>query len=127
MLKVKNNQIYITRGDSGYITVVPQETIGDSTKDYELKMGDKIIFRLKARPEDSCAVICEKNCDVNINNNTALLRIEPEDTSKCGFREYRYEMELVTHDGFHSTFIENQSFIVGRELEIHDEEFESFE
>ena len=127
MLKVKDNHIYITRGDSGYITVVPQETTGGSTKDYQLEEGDKIIFRLKARPEDICSVICEKNCDVNLNTNTALLRLEPEDTLKCGFREYRYEMELVTHGGFHSTFIENQSFIVGRELETHDEEPEPFE
>ena len=120
MLTVTGLNIYMTRGDSGIIQAVPMvKNDEDERVPYELEEGDSIIFRLKRKADDSYAVICEKECDMDTVNNKAILHLVPEDTESCEFKEHRYEFELITHDDFHCTFIENKPFTIGKELEIH--------
>lgn len=125
MQKVDGKKIYLTRADSGRFKVTPKvhdpEYPDDPTKriPYTLVEGDRIVFRLKRKAEDIFQVVCAKDCDLDIGNNKAFLYLEPEDTQNCEFKEYRYEFELITHDDFHSTFIENEPFTIGKELEIH--------
>lgn len=122
MLTVNNSTkaIYMTRSDSGIIQVIPKvkDEHGERIP-YTLEDGDSIIFRLKRKAEDSIQVHCEKACDIDLENNKAILKLDPEDTEACEFKEYRYEFELITSDDFHSTFIENKPFTIGRELETH--------
>jgi len=120
MVKTTGQQIYLTRADSARIKVVPttKDEHGEKVP-YTLEDGDRIIFRLKRKAEDTYEVVCTKDCILDVQNNQAVLYLEPDDTKTCEFKEYRYECELVTHDDFHSTFIENQPFTIGKELETH--------
>ncbi|MBP5593921.1 MAG: hypothetical protein J6Y02_00970 [Pseudobutyrivibrio sp.] len=121
MLKKDGLKLYMTRGDSARIQAVPKvkdEETGERVP-YELVEGDQIIFRLKRKAEDGIQVHCEKSADIDLENNKAILSLVPEDTQTCEFKEYRYEFELITFDDFHSTFIENQPFTIGKELETH--------
>lgn len=122
MLKVEGQKIYMTRADSAKLKVIPKVKDEEGVKiPYVLQNGDKIIFRLKRKAEDDYDVICEKECEIDVENNQALLKLVPIDTESCEFKEHRYECELVTFDDFHSTFIENQPFTIGKELEKHAE------
>lgn len=120
MLTVKGLSIYLTRGDSARIQAVPKikDQYGERVP-YILEDGDVIIFRLKRKADDSYTPVVEKECLIDIENNKAVIYLQPEDTDSCEFKEYRYEFELITHDDFHCTFIENQPFTIGKELEIH--------
>ena len=106
-------------GESATAEVKNGETIANCP--YVLQEGDKIFFRLKRKAEDDYDVICEKECEIDVENNQAILKLVPIDTESCEFKEHRYECELVTFDDFHSTFIENQPFTIGKELEKHAE------
>lgn len=120
MLEVDGKDIYMTRGDSGVIQVIPK--VKDANNErvcYTFEDGDRVIFRLKLKAEDSSAIICEKDCIIDLENNKAFLKLVPEDTEHCEFKKHRYEFELVTSDDFHCTFIEDQPFTIGKELETH--------
>ena len=120
MIEVDGLSIYLTRGDSAILQATPttKDEHGEKVP-YEFSEGDKIIFRLKMKAEDSYQVVCEKECVMDYANNKAVLHLDPKDTEHCEFKKYRYELELVTASDFHSTFIENQDFTIGKELETH--------
>lgn len=120
MLKIDGNKIYLTRADSAKIQAIPKvkDEHGERVP-YTFEQGDRIFFRLKKKADDLIHVVCEKECVMDYDNNKAVLHIEPEDTKTCEFKEYRYEFELITFDDFHCTFIENQPFTIGKELETH--------
>ena len=120
MLDVDGLSIYLTRGDSAILQATPtiKNEEGEKTP-YQLSEGDIIIFRLKLKAEDIYQVVCEKECVMDYANNKAVLHLDPEDTLSCEFKKYRYEFELITSEDFHSTFIENQDFTIGKELENH--------
>ena len=124
MQKVDGKKIYLTRADSGRFKVIPKvkdPENPDQRIPYTLEEGDRIVFRLKRKAEDIYQVVCAKDCILDIGNNNAFLYLDPEDTQTCEFKEYRYEFELITHDDFHTTFIENEPFTIGKELETHGE------
>ena len=121
MLTITGKSIYMTRADSATIQVIPK--VKDEHEEwvpYVLEEGDRIVFRLKMKADDTYQVVCEKECDINLLDNVAILNLVPEDTQTCEFKEYRYELELITVGDFHCTFIENQQFKIGRELETHE-------
>lgn len=120
MIEVDGKDIYMTRGDSGVIQVIPK--VKDANNErvrYTFEDGDRVIFRLKLKAEDSSALLCEKECIIDLENNKAFLKLVPADTEHCEFKKHRYEFELVTSDDFHCTFIEDQPFTIGKELETH--------
>ena len=115
MLVIDGLDIHLTRGDTAFIEVIPTNEDGSP---YEMQEGDKIFFRLKRKSTDD-TVICEKEVDVV----SMTLQIDPEDTEPCqNGKDYRYEFELVTAAGYHFTFIEDQLFHIGVELEVHADE-----
>lgn len=121
MLTITGKTIYMTRADSATIQVIPK--VKDEQEEwvpYTLAEGDQIVFRLKIKADDAYQVVCEKDCVLDLTENTAILNLVPEDTQACEFKEYRYELELITAADFHCTFIENQQFKIGRELETHE-------
>ena len=121
MLKVTGQKIYMTRADSAKLQAVPKlKNEQGELEPYVLEEGDRIFFRLKRKADDTYQVICEKECEINVAENQAILSLVPEDTKDCEFKEHRYEFELITYDDFHSTFIENQPFTIGKELERHE-------
>jgi len=113
MLIIKGQEIYLTRGDTAEISFTA--TNEDGT-DYEFQSGDIVYFRMALKAGEDVAV--EKECVIDVENNKAVLILEPEDTAECKFKVYRYEVELIAiEDGSHSTFIADQSFEIGKEIE----------
>ena len=111
MLKVQKNKIYLTRGDSAFLTISLNDENGSS---YELSEGDKVYFRLK-KSSSSDNLLLEKE----VNTQTLTLELLPEDTAELSSGLYCYEVELVTAEDKHYTVIENSQFQIGAELEIH--------
>lgn len=114
MLNIDNRQnITLTRGDTAYIDVTGLKN-RDGTA-YEFEDGDKVYFRLKGEQ-----ILIEKEADIDLVENTATLTLYPDDTEDLTFTSYRYEMELVTANDEHFTFIADKNFVIGVELEVHD-------
>lgn len=112
MLSIRRQAIMLTRGDSAYITF-QMKKMDDSL--YELQDGDRVVFRFKVGKD-----LTEIDCAINVNDNIAALEILPEHTENLKTGQYKYEVELITFDGKRSTFIADQPFIIGRELEARD-------
>ena len=111
MLDISGNRIYLTRGDSAIIDL---KIVDQSGVEYESAIGDKIYFRLKKNVYDS-SLFWEKEIDPE----TLKLEITPEETASLDFASYRYEIELVTAQGYRFTVIENAQMVIGIELETH--------
>ncbi|MBR1439189.1 MAG: hypothetical protein IJ587_11710 [Synergistaceae bacterium] len=112
MLEISENRIYLTRGDSAYITISLKDNTG---ADYEPVAGDKIYFRLKEKIFGDKLLLVKE-----IDTATKRLELTPSDTSRLDFATYHYEIELVTASGDRFTVIENGEFVVGIELESHE-------
>lgn len=111
MLNVLGKKIHLTRGDTAYIKVSLKDNFGN---DYIPAQGDKLYFRLKKSIYKESQIV-----EKEIGIETLVLEIVPEDTEQLEFGTYCYEIELVTVRGEHFTVIENGSFTVGAELEVH--------
>lgn len=115
MFEIKGQTIYLTRGDTAAIQPIP--TVTATGQPYVFVDGDRVVFRL--RPLPSFGVVVEKDCVIDLENNICELKLDPEDTEALEMTEYRYEFELIDTLDAHYTFIANQKFIVGKELEDH--------
>lgn len=116
MQKVDGQSIYLTRGDTGEFSFT---ATNDDGTDYEFQTGDVVYFRMALKPGRDEAL--EKECVVDTENNKAALVLEPEDTQNFDFKVYRYEVELIAAEGGgHYTFIEDQPFEIGKEIEPHE-------
>lgn len=116
MLRIEGQSIYLTRGDTGEISVTATLDTGDP---YEFQDGDRVYFRIGLKPGQDVAL--EKECTVDVEENKAVLYLEPDDTSELQFKTYRYEFELLcAEDGGHYTFIVDQPFEIGKEIERHE-------
>ena len=111
MLNVLGKKIHLTRGDTAYIKVSLKDNLGN---DYIPAEGDKLYFRLKKNIYKESQIL-----EKEIGIEALVLEIIPEDTERLEFGTYCYEIELVTARGEHFTVIENGSFTVGPELEVH--------
>lgn len=112
MLKVTNNQIYLTRGDTAVLQLDIKNLDGrfyDSTQ-------DQVIFRLKSSTASS-KYLLEKPLEQS--NNEVVLRLTEKDTCDLPIIKARYEIEVVTSQDEHYTVIENELFEIGPELENH--------
>ena len=115
MIKVNNNKITMTRGDSGRLLVTPKV----DEEDYTPVSGDTMKFYLKtprmnakeSEYKDPVPLI-EKDIPIS----TMILNLEPEDTKPFGFGEYVYDIELTFANGLVDTFINNETFILAPEV-----------
>lgn len=114
MLKVSSKKIYLTRGDTAFLEI---SLLNESGEPYVPEVGDDIIFRLKQSPT-SKVILIEKHIDPE----SMILEFEEDDTKNMKFATYKYEIELVTANGYHFTVIESTDFEIGVELETHTSE-----
>lgn len=105
--KVEGKTIYLTRGDSLLINTVP--TV-DGLR-YVPKSGDQIRFALKQDTSDGEPLIY-KQADMT----TMRVMLEPTDTKSLEYGTYSYDVELITANGFVSTFIGPEKFIITEEV-----------
>ena len=117
MFTIEGQTITLTRGDTAAIQPIP--TVTATGEPYEFNDGDKVYFRIRQLPE--VGAVFEKECHIDLVENTCTVTLDPEDTIGLSMTEYRYEFELVDTDGGHYTFIANQKLIIGKELESHAE------
>ena len=116
MLKIDGQSIYLTRGDTAEISTTATLDTGDP---YDFVSGDIVYFRMAIKPGRDVAL--EKQCTVDVDNNKAVLYLNPEDTKNMDFKVYRYEFELIcAEDGGHYTYIVDQPFEIGKEIERYE-------
>lgn len=112
MLKIDGYSIELTRGDTMLLTI---NLTDDSGNPVTLSESDELWFRLKKKAKDIECLI-EKRGD----NESMLIRLDPEDTEKLPFGDYKYEVEVVFDDAdIHTTVIAYQNFKISEELEMH--------
>lgn len=111
MLEIVKKRITLTKGDDASIWLKPKYK--DKT-DYVAQEGDKAYFRIKSTND-----VLEIECNVNVDANKIVVSFVPDDTKDMLPGIYRYEAELVTSWNMHYTFLADQTFILGKELEKH--------
>lgn len=111
MLKVLNNKIQLTRGDTMMLEVSLKNEKGEV---YTPLSTDKIYFRVK-KSSTAKDTLIEKE----IPYDTMVLELEEVDTKDFRFGTYYYEVELVTEENHHYTAIANSEFEITTELESH--------
>ena len=99
MVRIENNTITITRGDTLETAVLISTSDGD---EFIPSAGDVIRFALKGEYRDDEPLISKQ-----IPNDTLILRLESEETKRLSARRkpYVYDVQLTTPDGTVDTFI----------------------
>ncbi len=116
MVKIENNVITMTRGDTLRATV----TITRDAEPYTPVTGDAVRFALKRNVlngskteyKDAEPLILR---DIPID--TLLLELTPDDTKALGFGEYVYDIQITFADGSVDTFIAAQKLVLSPEVE----------
>ena len=107
--RVRNNAIYLTRGDT--FRAILTITYPDGSV-YTPKEGDQIRFALKESVEDEECLIWR---DIPID--TMMLVIYPGDTKELDFGTYVYDIQLTKANGDVDTFITASKFKITAEVE----------
>ena len=107
--KVKNNTIYLTRGDTFKAQVVINNPDGTVYTPVE---GDTVRFALKGYIDETVCLIYK---DIPID--TMLLVIDPEDTKGLEFGSYVYDIQLTKANGDVDTFITASKFKLTAEVD----------
>lgn len=93
-----NNNIYITRGDTGIFTI---SLIDGDGNPYVPEPEDTIRFAMAKKFGAGADVLVNKSFPAD----TLTLELEPEDTKNLAFGDYVYDIELTDADGHVSTVI----------------------
>nr|DAG31895.1 MAG TPA: hypothetical protein [Caudoviricetes sp.] len=107
MIRVINNSIYLTRGDSASIQL--KITQVDDDTDYTPEDGDVITFSLKKDPTQSKTLLSK-----TLSNETLV--INPEDTNNLAYGRYVYDIQLTKKDGTVQTIIPPHIFKLDKEV-----------
>lgn len=113
MLKINGQNILLTRGDTAHLNFVPVNADGSERVSVE---GDNAYFRLRANS------VIEKSCVITLGSSVIQLELVPNDTINLPYGTYPYEVELVTGEHEHYTFISGGYFTVDTEIEEHNNE-----
>lgn len=104
-MKAKSNEISITRGDSEGVLV--------KFKNYELQESD--IVELTVRKNVRTDKVIHKVAE-HMEDGTALITIQPEDTEDLDFGEYVYDVQMTFSDGSVKTLVKPSKFFIGGEV-----------
>lgn len=102
MVKVKNNSIEMTKGDSLYVEVGIFRADGTA---YDPQEGDEVKFGVKLNEKQENLLI-----EKVIPNDTLLLHLNPEDTKTLAVGKYVYDIQLTFANGDIDTFINKADF-----------------
>ena len=107
--RIEGTTIYLTRGDSFVADIEIKNEDGSA---YELQNGDVVKFGLKSAKMRAGSTeysdvrpIIEKTIP-----STLVLELEPDDTKKLPFADYKYDIEMTRASGTVDTFINNADF-----------------
>lgn len=106
MLKIEDNVIYLTRGDTAVLNIQIVDLEGEL---YELEEGDKCEFTLKKYTSNTKSLIKKEII-------RDRLEIMPEDTKNLKFGEYVYDIQLTLKDGEVLTIVPPTPFNILEEV-----------
>lgn len=86
MFEVSNNEIFLTRGDTGLFVLDIKNQDGEL---YTRDEGDVVVFTVKASPRDMLALI-EKTVGAD-----GKVTINPADTARLNYGTYFYDIQLT--------------------------------
>ena len=106
MLKIKDSNIFLTRGDSASLKIKVKDIEG---KDFIFTKDFKLIFSVKKNITDKFLTIQKE-----VFNSTNI-EIIPEDTKNLSFGDYYFDIELQIEDKVF-TIITPHKFIICEEV-----------
>lgn len=107
MLTIEDSTIYLTRGDTAYITVNLEYNDGS----YEMQTGDTLTLSVKKAVEDT-------DYALQIITDTNTINILPADTKELEYGKYVYDIQLQTAAGEIFTVIEKSPFKLQEEVTL---------
>lgn len=106
MLYIEGTDIKLTRGDTAYLHVPIENRLPDgNTVPYELAEGDTLTMTMRLNYDSEV-------CFQKVVRGTNTFHIVPEDTRRCRFAKYKYDVQLTTASGDVYTVIEPSCFQV---------------
>lgn len=109
MLKIVENDIYLTRGDTAHFDVSITTTVGMT---YEILPNDKLTITVRKSINDPSAAL------IKTVKGVSSLCIVPDDTKDLAFGSYVYDLQLNTASGEVYTIIEPSLFEVMPEVTV---------
>lgn len=109
-MRVIDNDIYMTRGDTLTVTVT---CIKDGNP-YELIEGDIIYLTVKDSVYTEDIIIQKKVTE--FTKGKAIIEIEPNDTNDLSYGKYKYDIQLTFSDGKVKTIITPSDFNIEGEV-----------
>jgi uncharacterized membrane protein YkoI len=106
MLKVVNNAIYLTRGDTAILQLSIKQ---DDGSDYAIADTDNVLFTIKKSTKEKTVILQKSVMDGKI-------KINPEETSSLEYGTYFYDVQLRKGDGTVATVITPFPFILSEEV-----------
>lgn len=110
MLKIENNTISLTRGDSMIVTIDLKNNCGEA---WVPEPGDSVRFVMKSPQALDSEPLIEKS----ISTIDMALRLVPADTKQLAVGSYVYDVEVTFADGFVDTVINKETFKVLAEVD----------
>lgn len=111
MLRIEDGAIYLTRGDTAYISVALADINGEK---YLPTEGDKIYFSVKKDVNDE-----EYSFQlVTACSEDTVFNIIPENTRELEYGKYFYDIQIVTADGEVYTIVEKSNFYLREEVTV---------
>ena len=108
MLKIENNNIYLTKGDTAAIKLTILKPDGS---EYEIEEHDRLVFNVGYVYENEPVI-------TQIFNGNKLI-LTPEETEKLQFGDYHYEVKLIKST-LTDTIICEGIFRVGRGFMVYE-------
>ena len=100
MFKIIDNEITLTKGDSGSFTI---RAINPDDSEYEWKDGDRVVFSLRERGLRKCLLMEKEG---------RYIELLPEETRKLKCGRYLYDVVLYAAGGEVATIISPTLFEV---------------
>lgn len=105
MLKVVNNTVTATRGDSVYLNI----KLTKNGEDYEMAEGDTLTLTIKKTTSSKKALISKTFEDLTV-------KIESGDTDSLEYGTYYYDVQLTSANGDIDTVIPPTKFVIAEEV-----------
>lgn len=115
MLKISDTKIYLTRGDSAYITLKIVDQEGDR---YELQEGDVVRCQVRDKANDGQLLF---EGQIDIVRNDLIWHIRPEDTAGAEVKSYVWDAQIQLSNGDIFTFIAPSVFKLMDEVTMDNE------
>lgn len=112
--KLKSTDVYLTRGDSAYITIYITDKDGNNI---EINNGDIISIQVRDRPDGD--VLFDGVIETD-EENQFIWHIQPQDTKTADKDEYCWDAQIEFSNGDIFTFIPVSKFIILPEITKED-------